>query len=315
MFDGMRVNLCSPLLARGGRVYLGQLDHANVLVPFLGSGKRYRHPVTKIVLDPGHGGRDQGTAGSRLLEKAVTLNLSNRVAKILRAYGYKVELTRTRDTALSLDERSAYANRTGADLFISIHANASSDRTVRGIETFCMLSLINRMLEISKTESGASSLLKTEFDLVALVNRSAELFRMVTGQKRQTLEVAVPADPVRLFADQGKIRQLLANLLDNASKFTSPGGTIRVEVSGRPDAVILAVSDTGCGISPEDREHVFKRFYRADSSRNLPGNGLGLSMVQAVAHAHGGRVELVSEPGKGSCFTVVFPRNPESADA
>ncbi len=171
-----------------------------------------------------------------------------------------------------------------------------------------MLSLINRMLEISKTESGASSLQKTEFDLVALVNRLAELFRMVTGQKRQILEVAAPADPVRLFADQGKIRQLLANLLDNASKFTPPGGTIRVEVTERADTVVLAVSDTGCGISPEDREHVFKRFYRADSSRNLPGNGLGLSMVQAVAHAHGGRVELASEPGKGSCFTVIFPR-------
>ena len=178
-----------------------------------------------------------------------------------------------------------------------------------------MLSLINRMLEISKTESGASSLRKTEFDLVALVNRLAELFRMVTGQKRQVLEVAAPADPVRLFADQGKVRQLLANLLDNASKFTPSGGTVRVEITEQPDAVVLAVSDTGCGISEEDREHVFKRFYRADSSRNLPGNGLGLSMVQAVAHAHGGRVELVSEPGKGSCFTVIFPRNPESADA
>ena len=138
IFDGLRVNLCNPLLTRGGRVYLGQLDHANVLTPYLSSGRRYRHPVTKIVLDPGHGGRDQGTAGSRLLEKAVTLNLSNRVAKILRTYGYRVELTRTRDVALSLDERSAYANRTGADLFVSIHANASSDRTVRGIETFCM---------------------------------------------------------------------------------------------------------------------------------------------------------------------------------
>lgn len=138
IFDGLRVNLCNPLLARGGRVYLGQLDHANVLTPYLGSGKRYRHPVAKIVLDPGHGGRDQGTAGSRLSEKAVTLNLSNRVAKILRAYGYKVELTRSRDAALSLDARSAYANRTGADLFVSIHANASSDRTIRGIETFCM---------------------------------------------------------------------------------------------------------------------------------------------------------------------------------
>lgn len=137
-FDGLRVNLCNPLLARGGRVYLGQLDHANVLVPFLGSGKSYRHPVTKIVLDPGHGGRDQGTAGSRLLEKAVTLNLANRVAKILRVYGYKVELTRSRDAALSLDARSACANRAGADLFVSIHANSAQDRTVRGVETFCL---------------------------------------------------------------------------------------------------------------------------------------------------------------------------------
>lgn len=137
-FDGLRVNLCNPVLVRSGRSYLGQLDHANVLTPFLDSGTRLRHSVGTVVLDPGHGGRDQGTAGSRLLEKAVTLNLANRVAKILRTYGYKVEMTRTRDAAFSLDARSDFANRKGADLFVSIHVNSAQDRTVRGVETFCM---------------------------------------------------------------------------------------------------------------------------------------------------------------------------------
>lgn len=178
-----------------------------------------------------------------------------------------------------------------------------------------MLTLINQMLEISKTESGAAVLHKTEFDPVALVNRSVELFRMVTGQKRQALQVIVPPEPVRLVADPGRVRQVIANLLDNASKFTPPGGTVTVEVSWRPGAVALSVSDTGCGIPRAEWKKVFKRFYRADSSRNLPGNGLGLSMVQAVVHAHGGTVELWSEPGKGSRFTVVFPQESDGAGA
>lgn len=137
-FDGLRVNLCNPLLSKGKRVYVGQLDYTNVLKPVLDSGKRYRHSIATIVLDPGHGGRDQGASGTWLKEKALTLILANRVAKILRAYGYKVELTRTSDVTLSLDARAAYANRNGADLFVSIHANSAGNRKVRGVETFCM---------------------------------------------------------------------------------------------------------------------------------------------------------------------------------
>ncbi|MBS1369616.1 MAG: N-acetylmuramoyl-L-alanine amidase [Lentisphaeria bacterium] len=137
-FNNVRVNLCHPLLMQGQNPYLGKVDCDNMLVPFLGAKTPYKHRVGKIVLDPGHGGRDQGTAGQRLQEKTITLNLANRVAGILRAYGYRVELTRTRDTTLSLDARSAYANRTGADLFVSIHVNSAADRGVRGIETFCL---------------------------------------------------------------------------------------------------------------------------------------------------------------------------------
>ena len=137
-FNNIRVNLCFPLLRQGQTPYIGQIDYNNVLAPYLGSKRVYKHPVGRIVLDPGHGGRDRGTAGQRLQEKTITLNLTNRVARILRSYGYKVDLTRTRDATLSLDARSAYANRAKADLFVSIHVNSAADRSVRGIETFCL---------------------------------------------------------------------------------------------------------------------------------------------------------------------------------
>ena len=137
-FNNIRVNLCYPLLMQKTNPYLAKVDYENLLVPFLGSRLPYKHKIGRIVIDPGHGGRDRGTAGRRLQEKTITLNLSNRVANILRAYGYKVELTRTRDTTLSLGARSAYANKRGADLFVSIHVNSAADRSVRGIETFCL---------------------------------------------------------------------------------------------------------------------------------------------------------------------------------
>lgn len=138
LFNSVRVNLCYPLLMQKTNPYLAKVDYDNLLVPFLGTRLPYKHKISRIVIDPGHGGRDRGTAGQHLQEKTITLNLANRVANILRAYGYKVELTRTRDTTLSLGARSAYANKRDADLFISIHVNSAADRSVRGIETFCL---------------------------------------------------------------------------------------------------------------------------------------------------------------------------------
>lgn len=137
-FNSVRVNLCYPLLMQKTNPYLAKADYDNLLVPFLGTRLPYKHKIGRIVIDPGHGGRDRGTAGQHLQEKTITLNLANRVANILRAYGYKVELTRTRDATLSLGARSAYANKRGADLFVSIHVNSAADRSVRGIETFCL---------------------------------------------------------------------------------------------------------------------------------------------------------------------------------
>lgn len=171
-----------------------------------------------------------------------------------------------------------------------------------------MLALINQMLAISKTESGASRLHRETVDLKKLLERASELFRMPAEQKRQTLLLELPAEPVFLSADPARLQQLIANLVDNALKFTSENGSIVIRLTESAEEILLSVSDTGCGIPPEECKKVFKRFYRADTSRNLPGNGLGLAMVRAIATVHGGFVSLSSEVGKGSTFTVHFPK-------
>ena len=103
---------------------------------------------------------------------------------------------------------------------------------------------------------------------------------------------------------------MVGNLLDNALKFTPKGGSVSMSLEETPGFVRLRIRDTGCG--PADLPHVFQRFYRADTSRNLPGNGLGLALVQAVVVSYGGRVTCVSEPGKGAEFVVKLPKSAQS---
>lgn len=172
-----------------------------------------------------------------------------------------------------------------------------------------MLTLINLMLEIAQTESGAARLNRTAVDVRQLFEHALALFAMVAEQKSQKLIFELPAEPVRMAADKVKLQQVIANLLDNASKFTPEGGTITVKLHSKTEKLVFQICDTGCGIAEVDRDKVFKRFYRADSSRNLPGNGLGLSLVHAVVHAHGGTIVLDTALGAGTCFTVELPRN------
>lgn len=170
-----------------------------------------------------------------------------------------------------------------------------------------MLILINTMLEISRTESGISPVSRESFDFSELLRHSLELFQMPAEQKSIALTANLPSMPVFFCGDRMKIQQLFANLIDNALKFTPAGGSVALKLRRAEDRLIFSVSDTGRGIADADKKQVFKRFYRADSSRNQPGNGLGLSLVQAIVHAHGGTIDLQSEPGKGTAFTVVFP--------
>jgi len=170
-----------------------------------------------------------------------------------------------------------------------------------------MLTLINTMLDITRTESGTDKLQMEKFDQVKLLDQTVGLFGMLADQKQISLKCRVPEMPVIFYGDRIKIQQLIANLLDNAVKFTGSGGMVEVGLQLEHSSVTLSVRDSGCGMNEQELQQVFKRFYRADSSRTLPGNGLGLSLVQAIVTAHNGTVEISSQTNEGTFVWVKLP--------
>ncbi|WP_288558800.1 N-acetylmuramoyl-L-alanine amidase [uncultured Victivallis sp.] len=136
--NGVRVNQCFSPVMKGGATYVSRTDYTKTFTPLLGSKRAYKHPVGTIFLDCGHGGKDQGAAGKFSQEKNITLRLGRRLAAILRSCGYKVVMSRNSDVFLSLERRTALQASTRSDLFISLHVNSAGDRSVSGIETYCM---------------------------------------------------------------------------------------------------------------------------------------------------------------------------------
>ncbi len=107
--------------------------------------------------------------------------------------------------------------------------------------------------------------------------------------------------------DRNRMRQVLANLLDNAVKYTPAGGRIEIAATRDGSDAVLSVSDTGIGITPDELPHIFERLYRGDKSRSARGLGLGLSLVKAIVEAHGGGVTVHSSPGSGTRFDLRLP--------
>jgi signal transduction histidine kinase len=135
-----------------------------------------------------------------------------------------------------------------------------------------------------------------------------EEFQIPAEGARLTLTAELPAQ-CRAVVDRLQMERLVSNLLSNAVKYTPAGGQVRVRLARLNGEVALSVADTGRGIAAEHLPHIFERFYRAPQEEEGPerGAGLGLSFVAWIVKAHGGRVDVTSEPGKGSCFTVRFP--------
>ena len=172
-----------------------------------------------------------------------------------------------------------------------------------------LLQMIETMLDISELEAGAGNLAMEEVDLTRLVGDACELFQPLAEDKNITVVAKVPTNS-HVHGDMQRLQRMVANLLDNAIKYTPSDGTVTVSVDGDGSLTFVSVRDTGIGISGDDLANIFDRFYRCDSSRSEAGVGLGLSLVMAIARSHGGDVAISSFPGKGSTFTVSLPRNP-----
>ncbi len=171
-----------------------------------------------------------------------------------------------------------------------------------------ILTMLNTLMDISEAETGVMKLDLKRVNVSSMMGDVIELYRYVAEDKGVFLHTTASND-LSLTADPNRMRQILANLLDNAIKYTPNGGRIDMEADRRGQKIVILVKDTGIGIHPEELSRIWDRLYRCDQSRSQKGLGLGLSLVKAIVQAHKGQVEVFSEPGKGSTFSISLPSN------
>lgn len=188
-----------------------------------------------------------------------------------------------------------------------------------------MTALVNDLLLLARADaaaSGAASMPGTTLDdqmrgrreLVELDQLALDIFRharaQVQARHKGLLHFSIEGlEPVAVQADPGQLRQVMLILLDNAIKYTPPGGKVRISVTRQGERAAISISDTGIGITPEVRPHIFERFYRGDQARERDehGSGLGLAIARWIIETHEGEISVYSQAGKGSTFTVLLP--------
>jgi heavy metal sensor kinase len=171
-----------------------------------------------------------------------------------------------------------------------------------------VVSLVEDLLSLARADAGQQPLQHEALYFNDLVDESCRAVKVLAQSRRVALQVA-PAEDIPLQGDPKLLRRMVLNLLDNALKYTPPGGSVRVELNRNCTHAELKISDTGIGIPAEAAPHVFERFYRVDKARSRAagGSGLGLPIVKWIAEAHGGGISLTSRPGAGSTFCVRLP--------
>jgi PAS domain S-box-containing protein len=175
-----------------------------------------------------------------------------------------------------------------------------------------LIRLVDDILDIQALENGRLALELAPQDLGPIARALADGFAHVLAAKGITLEIAIAEQPLMARIDRSRIEQVLLNLLSNAAKFTPAGGRVRVEASAQGAEVVLAVSDTGIGVAPQDAARIFSTFVQVEDvlTREAGGSGLGLAICKRlVEERHGGRLWLESALGQGSRFSVALPRH------
>jgi signal transduction histidine kinase len=169
-----------------------------------------------------------------------------------------------------------------------------------------VIEMLNTLMDISEAETGTMALHRQPIDLNEVIDQSVALYEDLADERGVAIRTNVGSNLVA-DVDRNRMRQVLANLIDNAVKYTPAGGV--VEIGARSDAgdAVVTVSDNGVGIPPDELPRIWDRLYRGDKSRSTRGLGLGLSLVKAIVVAHGGTVRVQSRPGEGSTFELRLP--------
>jgi len=167
--------------------------------------------------------------------------------------------------------------------------------------------MINTMLEIAQTDAGLIDQQHEQIDLAAVLRDAHDLFQPVAEDAGITLSLDLPEQTLQVAGNKTRLQRAISNLIDNALKFSVSGSQVHVSAAIDGDALRVQIRDEGIGISADDMNHIFERFYRSDQSRSKPGNGLGLSYAVSIIRSHGGDIQVTSTIGSGSTFTIRIP--------
>jgi signal transduction histidine kinase len=175
-------------------------------------------------------------------------------------------------------------------------------------EVLRITNIVKDLESLAIVEDGNLKLEKTDADLVELTKQGVE--KLEHQIKEKEMNVSISGSCSRVHVDPARMTQVIINLLTNSIKYTQPKGLINIEFSETDHEVIMDVVDNGSGIPQDELPYIFERFYRADKSRNRAtgGSGIGLTIVKSIVMAHGGHVEVQSEVGTGSTFTIILPK-------
>jgi len=250
---------------------------------------------------------DQAGTSSELGTLAAVLN--DTFARLEGAFSQQVRFTadashelRTPLTVIHTNVQLALARDRTADEYRTMFQSCqrASER---------MKGLLDSLLLLARADAGSLAMNATEDDLQRIADECVSLLTPLAASKNITVKTQL--QPVKLKADASRIGQVVTNLLTNAIRYNRDGGSIVVTVADGGDHALLSIADTGIGIPPENQPYLFERFYRVDFSRARDdgGTGLGLAICKTIVEAHGGAITFVSEPGKGTTFTVRLPKS------
>jgi heavy metal sensor kinase len=173
-----------------------------------------------------------------------------------------------------------------------------------------MRRLTESLLELARFDAGQEQIERSQLDLAETARGCIERLRPFAAERG--IQIHCDLSPTQAFGNADRLTQVITNLLTNAIHYNKPNGEIRVSTQTENGVAILTVADTGQGIAPQDLPHVFERFYRADKSRSRAHGrfGLGLAICKAIVDADGGNIEVSSQLGSGTTFTVRLPADP-----
>ena len=196
----------------------------------------------------------------------------------------------------------------GSGAFGEVNERQGRFLAIAGQESVRLSDLLARLMTVSHMESQALDLSPEPTDCTGLVTSALERLAPSAQARRVALTARLPDAPVICVCDPAHVQQVLLNLIGNGIKFSPQGGTVTIELLADKSAATFRVSDTGPGIAQQEQELVFHKYYREPGMRHsVDGAGLGLAIARRIVEAHGGRMALDSEPGRGSTFSFTLP--------